>query len=66
MRHHTTSPSERAADIATREAEKVWEETHTDYEGTWLKVYYTALKEMAGDPGGLYETNSGKHINTCH
>jgi hypothetical protein len=89
MRHHTTNPSERAADIATKEADRIWKEgmekimlrsfmySHYefspnpydplyDYELIWLDIYHTAFKEMAGDPGGLYETNDSKHISTCH
>lgn len=37
MRHHTKDPGERASDIASADAQRVWRETG-DYD-TWFKTY---------------------------
>ena len=48
MINHTTSPSERAASIADREAEKVWEKTGNfrEYLRVWFSVYEQTLVEF--------------------
>ena len=48
MRNHTTNPAERAASIADREAEEVWEETRNfrKYLRVWLSVYRQSLLEF--------------------
>lgn len=48
MRYHTTNPNQRAADIARREAQKVYDKTH-DFSRelkTFAEVYQQTLKEL--------------------
>jgi len=47
-KHHTKDPARRAADIADREAEKVYRESGdcSLYFPTWVGVYEAALKEF--------------------
>ncbi len=48
MKHHTVNPSERAASIANKEAEKHWNETHSwkEYYKIWMEVYHQVLLEF--------------------
>ena len=48
LHHHTKDPAERAASIAKKEAEKVWEETgdYRKWYDTWMNVYKNVLFEF--------------------
>ncbi len=51
--HHTEDPGIRAADIADREAEKVWKQTG-DFKlflDTRREIFRAALAELAGSVG---------------
>lgn len=45
---HTKDLGERAADIADREANEVWEKTHdwNEMYSTWKRVYHDSLMEL--------------------
>jgi len=49
VRHRKTSPAQKAADIADREATIVWQTTHdfTKYMKCWLETYQQVLMEFA-------------------
>jgi hypothetical protein len=48
LHHHTTDPSDRALDIAERDAEEVWRNSHSwdQWYKTLVAVYEQALQEF--------------------
>ncbi len=55
LHHHTDNLAQKAADIADREAEKIWQQTHdfNQYTQTWLQVYQNVLREFQPEPVSL-------------
>jgi hypothetical protein len=47
--HTTNIVEERAASVASKEAEKIWIETgnYKEWVNAWMKIYTAALKELA-------------------
>lgn len=50
LHRRTADPASRAADIADREAERVWQETgdYDRWSDYWTRTYRQALLEFAG------------------
>lgn len=53
LHHHTVDPGERAADIAERESEIIWQKTgsYDAWLSTWMSVYVATLREFNGGSG---------------